>query len=105
MTCIDHPNAPDGTFLVSDGESLSTTSLLQLLSVAIGKPARLLPVPVKLLKLGAAIFGRKNLVQRLCDSLEVDIGLTRERLGWSPPVSMQKAFCETVEFYRSKQSK
>jgi nucleoside-diphosphate-sugar epimerase len=105
VTCVDHPNAPGGTFLVSDGEYLSTTSLLQLLSVAIGKPARLLPVPVKLLKLAAAIFGRKNLAQRLCESLQVDIGMTRERLDWSPPVSMQKAFRQTVEFYRSEQSK
>jgi nucleoside-diphosphate-sugar epimerase len=105
VTCIEHPNAPGGIFLVSDDEYLSTTSLLQRLSIAMGRPARLLPVPVKLLKLTAVIFGRESLVQRLCESLQVDISMTRERLDWSPPVSMQKAFCQTVEFYRSKQSR
>ncbi|MDR6927994.1 UDP-glucose 4-epimerase [Pseudomonas sp. BE134] len=105
MTYIDHPNAPGGTFLVSDGEYLSTTSLLQNLSVAMGKRARLLPVPVPLLKLTAAIFGRKNLAQSICDSLQVDSSMTRERLGWLPPISMQKAFRQTVDFYRRKQPK
>lgn len=43
MTCIDHPAAANHTFLVSDDEDLSTTDLLQRMSLALGKPARLLP--------------------------------------------------------------
>lgn len=42
-TCIDHPAAANQTFLVSDGEDLSTAELLRRMGQALHKPARLLP--------------------------------------------------------------
>ena len=53
ITCIDHPAAANQTFLVSDGEDLSTTDLLRRMGRALGRPARLLPVPPSMLALGA----------------------------------------------------
>ncbi|WP_413700387.1 NAD-dependent epimerase/dehydratase family protein [Psychromonas sp. KJ10-10] len=44
-TCIDHPEAANETFLVSDDEDLSTTQLLTRLSRALEAPNRLLPIP------------------------------------------------------------
>lgn len=46
VTCITHPQAANQTFLVSDGNDLSTTELVRGLAHAAGMPARLLPVPV-----------------------------------------------------------
>ena len=90
VTCITHPAAANQTFLVSDGEDLSTTDLLRRMGRALGKPARLLPVPPALLKLGAALLGKPELAQRLCGSLQVDISKTRQLLGWVPPLSVDE---------------
>ncbi len=103
--CIDHPAAANQIFLVSDGEDLSTAALLRRLSLALGRPARLIPVPVGLLKLGAALFGRSAVAQRLCGSLEVDIGKTRDLLGWSPPVSVDEGLRRTAEYWLNSQER
>lgn len=97
VTCIDHPAAANQAFLVSDGEDLSTTELLSKMAAALGKPARLLPLPSRLLEVGAAMLGKQALAQRLCGSLQVDISKTRELLGWSPPVSVDQALRKTAE--------
>src|SRR5690606_37466369 len=49
VTCIDHPAAANQVFMVSDGEGVSTSELLRELGKAMGKPARLVPVPTGLL--------------------------------------------------------
>ncbi|WP_321529308.1 SDR family oxidoreductase [Sedimenticola selenatireducens] len=103
VTCIDHPAAANQIFLVSDGEDLSTTELLHRLGLALGKPARLLPVPSWLLEAGAKMLGKKSLSQRLCGSLEVDITKTRELLGWAPPVSVDEALHGTAEDFLANQ--
>lgn len=90
MTCIDHPAAANQTFLVSDGEDLSTTELLRRMGHAMACPARLLPVPPTLLRLGAAALGKGNVAQRLLGSLQVDISHTRDTLGWTPPISVDE---------------
>ena len=99
VTCIDHPAAANQVFLVSDGEDLSTTELLSKMAAALGKPARLLPLPSRLLEVGAAMLGKQALAQRLCGSLQVDISKTRELLGWSPPVSVDQALRKTAESF------
>ena len=100
--CVDHPAAANQTFLVSDDESLSTTTLLRRMGEALGRPARLIPVPVPLLRMGAALLGKRDMAQRLCGSLEVDIMKTRELLGWTPPISVDEGLRRTAEaFMRS----
>ena len=92
VTCIDHPAAANETFLVSDGDDLSTTEMLRRMGQALGKNARLVPVPAGLLEAGAAMLGKRAVAQRLCGSLQVDIRHTRETLNWSPPVSVDDGF-------------
>ena len=103
VTCIDHPAAANQIFLVSDGEDLSTTELLRRMGMALGKPARLLPVPSWLIKRGAAILGKQALAQRLCGSLQVDINKSRELLGWVPPVSVDEALRRAAEHFLAQQ--
>ena len=103
VTCIDHPGAANQTFLVSDGEDLSTSELLRRMGVALGRPARLLPVPSRLLDVGAVMLGKTALAQRLCGSLQVDIGKTRELLNWTPPVSVDEALRKTAEYFLEHQ--
>ncbi len=103
-TCIEHPSAANQTFLVSDGEDLSTTELLRRMALALGKPAWLLPVPVWLLEAGAGLLGKRALAQRLCGSLEVDISKTQELLNWSPPICVDEALRRTAESFWKHQS-
>lgn len=105
VTCIDHTAAANQVFLVSDGEDMSTTDLLRRLGDAMVKPARLIPVPAWLLKLGAMLIGKKAMAQRLCSSLQVDITKTRELLGWTPPVSVDEALRKTAKHFLEQQSK
>lgn len=102
VTCTDHPAAAGQVFLVSDGEDVSTAELLRRVGVAIGKPVRLLPVPLWMLKSGVALLGRREQAQRLLGSLQVDISRTRERLGWTPPVSLDEGLRRTVASFRRR---
>jgi nucleoside-diphosphate-sugar epimerase len=97
LTCIVHPKAANQTFLVADGEDLSTPVLLQRIGLALGKPMRLVPVPAGLLQLAAGLLGKKPMVQRLCGSLQVDIAKARELLDWTPPLSVDEGLRRTVE--------
>ena len=99
ITCLTHPAAANQTLLVSDGEDLSTTQLLRRMGAALGKPARLIPVPVPVLKLGAALVGKPELAQRLCGSLQVDMSKTRELLGWIPPFSIEEGLKKAAKGY------
>ena len=105
VTCIDHPAAANQTFLASDGEDLSTTQLLQRLGRALGKPARLLPVPDALIKGAAKLAGKGGLSQRLCGSLQVDIAKNRELLGWVPPLDVDQALRATANNFLKEQDK
>lgn len=103
VTCIDHPGAANQTFLVSDGEDLSTTELLQRMSQALGKQARLLPVPAWMLESAAKVVGKQSIAQRLCGSLQVDIAHTHKRLGWTPPVDVETALQRTAQHFVEQQ--
>lgn len=96
VTCINHPNAANQTFLVSDGQDLSTTELVRGMSQAAGLPARLLPVPVWALQAGASLLRKRDVVQRLCGNLQVDISKARSVLGWVPPVSVEEGLRRTM---------
>lgn len=97
ITCIDHPAAANQTFLVSDGEDLSTADLLYRLGQALGKPVRLFPAPPSLLQFGANLLGRGDAARRLLGNLQVDIGHTRNILHWNPPVSVDEGLRRAVK--------
>lgn len=97
--CTAHPAAANQVFLVSDGEDLSTTQLLQRTAKALGRRARLLPVPVWMLTLAARLVGKPAIAQRLCGSLQVDIEKTRVLLGWKAPVSVDEGLGKTARHF------
>jgi nucleoside-diphosphate-sugar epimerase len=90
ITCIEHPNAANEIFLVSDDNDLSTTDLLQKIAHAMDQPLRLFPCPTKLLVVTAQTIGKKNFVDRLMGTLQVDISKTQSLLGWLPPVKVEE---------------
>jgi nucleoside-diphosphate-sugar epimerase len=96
VTCITHHQAANQTFLVSDGQDLSTTELVRGMAQAAGVSARLLPVPVWVLQAGASLLGKGDAVQRLCGNLQVDMSKARSLLGWVPTVSVEEGLRRTM---------
>jgi nucleoside-diphosphate-sugar epimerase len=90
VTCLDHPAAANQTFLVSDGDDLSTADLLRRMGAAMGTQAWLLPIPVGWLSLVTRVLGKPEMFESLCDSLQVDMSKTKELLGWVPPIPMDE---------------
>jgi nucleoside-diphosphate-sugar epimerase len=99
VTTIDHPAAANRTFLVSDGEDLSTPDLLRRTAHALGRPAHLIAVPSPLLTAGAAVVGKKPAMMRLCDSLRVDMAATCRLLDWSPATPVDSGLAKTAESF------
>jgi nucleoside-diphosphate-sugar epimerase len=103
IRCCEHPRAVGQTFLVSDGEDLSTCGLVRVLSEGMNKHPFLLPVPASLITAIARIAGMKLTAERLLSSLQVDISPTRSCLDWEPPIRAYPALIETAqEFLRNR---
>lgn len=98
-TCISHPKARNETFLVSDGEAVSTPAFMSEIGQAMGKSPFLMPIPVPVLKLSGKFSGQAETVQRLLGSLELDSTKLRTTLNWKPPFSLKEGLQETVAWY------
>jgi len=98
--CGVHPAAAGETFLVADGEDLSTPQMIQLLAAGLGRAPRLWPFPVEMLRRGAGLLGKAALCDSLCSSLQVDAGKARTLLGWRPRVSTAEGLARTAHWYR-----
>lgn len=94
-----HPAAAGGRFLVSDDHTLSTPDLMREIGALLKRRVRLLPVPVSLMYGLGSLAGVRGQLVQLCGSLEVDLGGTRSRLGWQPPVPFREALRRTADWY------
>lgn len=96
VVCLEHPAASNEIFMVSDGHDLSTAELVHRISKASGKKTILLPVPVPLLKKIALIFGKKDFMERLTGSLQVDIRKNFSLLDWKPKACLHESLVKTL---------
>ena len=94
--CLTNPHARGETFLVADGEDLSTAELVRRIAAALGVRPRLLPVPVIVLRWAAAAAGKEAAMRRLVGSLQVDASKARRRLQWTPPLSVDEGLRRAV---------
>jgi nucleoside-diphosphate-sugar epimerase len=104
VTCLHHPAAAGRSFLVSDGSDLSTTGLLRGLGVALARPARLVPLPISVLRTVALAFGSQGVFERLTDDLQVDIAPTCQILGWKPALTVDEGLREVADWFVSMRS-
>lgn len=100
--CISHPRAAGEVFLVSDGQDVSVTQLLEKLAKAMKSSTMLLPVPVSMIKFVASALGRSAVAQRLCDNLQLDISKTKIRLEWTPPLNVDESLKRTADWYLAR---
>jgi nucleoside-diphosphate-sugar epimerase len=99
--CVSHPEAAGQTFMISDGEDLSTPDLMHRLGKAMGLTPRLFRFPARLLRGAGGLLGRTAEVERLVGSLAIDIQHTRETLDWSPPVSVDEGLARIFHARRN----
>jgi UDP-glucose 4-epimerase len=101
LLLLRYPGPAAGTWMVSDGEDLSTPELLRRLAQAMGRRAHLLSVPVPMVLAAGALLGQAAALRRLCTSLAVDVTATRARFAWAPALSVDEALARTVAWYRT----
>lgn len=101
VLCLTHPAAVGQTFFIDDGEPVSTPRLLREVGEALGRPARLFPMPPALLLAAATLVGRRETASRLLGDLVVDGGPIRRVLGWSPAHTRQAGLEATARWFLS----
>lgn len=94
--CLEHPAAAGQTFLLDDGEAVSTPELIRAIARASGTKPRLMPVPPGLLRFAATLLGKGAALSRLTGSLYVDASAIHSRLGWTPPYSLEEGLAATL---------
>jgi nucleoside-diphosphate-sugar epimerase len=97
LLAATHPAAAGQTFLVSDGEPVSTAQLVRRLYAAAGHEDRVLRFPPALLRLAFGLAGRSATGSSLLDDLLIDSSLVRSRLGWHPPLSLAEGLQRSVQ--------
>jgi nucleoside-diphosphate-sugar epimerase len=99
--CLKEPQKAAGkTFLVSDGQDISTAELIRRISQAMGKPAKLIYLPITILKLLAKLTGQISKFERLANSFQLDISHTCDQLNWSPTESLDQGLHAAVRGFK-----
>ena len=96
---MTNPLAANQRFLLSDGQDLSTSHLLELLANGMGKSIWLLPVPVFMLRAAAQVLGASAAADRLLGSLKIDSSKARQLLQWQPPLSAEEGITIAAKAY------
>lgn len=104
LACATHPKAAGQLFLAGDTPAVSTAELVRMLARAMGRPARLVPVPLAALRAAGSLLGRGEQIRRLCDSLLIDSEKAQRLLDWRPAFSLEEGLDRTVRWYRTAQS-
>lgn len=97
--CITHPKAIGETFLVSDGEDISTPDLLRLIAAAKNKRLILFSLPPDFLNKLGALCRQNKTIEKLTGSLCVDSRKIQNLLGWKPPFTLEEGIAETVKSF------
>ena len=99
--CATNTAAKNQIFNVSDDNDISIIELLRTIAAAMNKPARLVKVPLPILKLGSQIIGKPRAYDGLCGSFQLDVSQTKQKLGWHAPFSLQDEIAKTVAAFLS----
>ena len=89
VICLDHPNAKNQTFLVSDDDDMSTSILFSRLAEAGGYKTYIFKFPLTILNISLRMLGKSPIYERLCGSMQVNIEYTKSQLSWKPPFKVK----------------
>ncbi len=102
ITCARHPGAPGQTFLVSDGEDVSTVELITRIANALGRRATLVPFSLTCLRVLGGVTGKSKQLNTLLASLVIDGSRIRRELAWNPPCLMSEGLQETADWFLAR---
>ncbi len=88
-----------GTYLVSDGEDLSTAEMVRRIRHALGRSAGLFPAPQALLRAALTGVGKGAASDRLFESLAVDSSRITRDTGWRAPFSVDDGLSATASWF------
>ena len=101
ITCIEHKDAKNEVFLISDDDDISTAGLLKEISKGLGVKNKAVNISPKLINTAASALGKSGVAQRLSGSLQVDISKAKNLLGWQPKYSTSESIQKTAKFYKA----
>jgi UDP-glucose 4-epimerase len=102
VTALREPGGQCETFLLRDGEDVSTAELIRRIAKAMGRPPRLWPLPPELLRGLAGLLGKRKAVDRVIGSLQIDDQAFRRRFGWTPPASLDSGLAATADWFTQR---
>ena len=100
--CLEADAAGGRTYMVSDGDDVSTPELIRRIATALDRTARLFQVPAGVLRMAGGLAGKTAVIDRLTGSLRVDTGRIRDELDWAPPLGMKEGLEETAAWYKNR---
>jgi nucleoside-diphosphate-sugar epimerase len=100
QVCATHPAAANQTFLISDGEDVSTAQLVQKLGHCLDIPQRLFPFPLFAIEWGGRLARKSRTVHSLFGNLCVDSSKARQMLDWHPVINVDEQLAQTAAWYR-----
>lgn len=98
--CAMHPKAAGQTYNLCDSASISVSDLVHSIAQLMGRKARMLPCPRRLMKWLGILTGQRQRVSSIINSLEVDSSKIRRELGWEPPHTAAEGLARTVAWYQ-----
>lgn len=104
ITCGTHRAAVGRTYLVCDGEDVSTAGLVEKLAAAMGRKSCSFAFPPVLLRLAALALGRRAQAEALVGSLRIDDAGIRDELGWQAPYTLEQGLKLTADWYAGQAS-
>jgi UDP-N-acetyl-alpha-D-quinovosamine dehydrogenase len=102
LECVSNPRAASETFLLSDGEDVSTPDLVRHISFALGRRPLVLPFPLGLIRGLGQLTGKLAMIEPLLDSLVVDSGKVRRTLNWKPPYTLEEGLRDTARWFKGR---
>lgn len=102
VRCIDNSSVANNTYLVSDGQDISTPQLIETIAEAMNRKLIMIPFPIWVLKLLAKATGKSAYIDRLADSLCVCNNKIIKALSWKPPYTFREGVRQTVNYYLSQ---
>jgi nucleoside-diphosphate-sugar epimerase len=102
VRCLNVPQADGRTYLLCDGEDVSTPELIRRLSLQFGRRPRLFPIPASMLEFGCKLLGRGSAYDRLAGSLQLDSSAITSELGWQPLFTLDAGLRDTVDWFKHR---
>jgi uncharacterized protein YbjT (DUF2867 family) len=97
---VREPSIQSGTVAIADPQALDLVELLTVMSEALGRQPRFIPLESRILAVGAGLLGLGREFERGMSSAVVDPAEAVISLGWRPVLGAREAWARDAEASR-----